>query len=236
MILLRFILLLSDKLPILLKKGSEADLLLIDWYGERALSKLRTQRFYRNPILDKELRYRRTIREAEMLSKAKEAGIRSPYVYFLDTYRNEIIMEYIEGAILKSVFSVDLASKLGECIAKLHSKNIIHGDITTSNFILENHSQNNADNTKLRAQNNTELAIIDFGLSFFSQRLEDMASDVRMLKEVLNSVHYEIFDQAFLNFSEEYSSFSPLGRGRKVLRKVDEIQSRGRYSRIVNSY
>lgn len=226
MILLRFILLLSDKLPILLKKGSEADLLLIDWYGKRALSKLRTQRFYRNPILDKELRYRRTIREAEMLSKAKEAGIRSPYVYFLDTYRNEIIMEYIEGAILKSVFSVDLASKLGECIAKLHSKNIIHGDITTSNFILENHSQNK----------HTELAIIDFGLSFFSQRLEDMASDVRMLKEVLNSVHYEIFDQAFLNFSEEYSSFSPLGRGRKVLRKVDEIQSRGRYSRIVNSY
>lgn len=226
MILLRFILLLSDKLPILLKKGSEADLLLIDWYGKRALSKLRTQRFYRNPILDKELRQRRTIHEAEMLSKAKEARIRSPYVYFLDTYRNEIIMEYIEGAILKSVFSADLALKLGECIAKLHSKNIIHGDITTSNFILENHSQNK----------HTELAIIDFGLSFFSQRLEDMASDVRMLKEVLNSVHYEIFDQAFLNFSEEYSAFSPSDRGRKVLRKVDEIQSRGRYSRIVNSY
>ncbi len=226
MILLRFILLLSDKLPILLKKGSEADLLLIDWYGKRALSKLRTERLYRNPILDKELRHRRTIREAEMLSKAKEARIRSPYVYFLDTYRNEIIMEYIEGANLKSVFSANLALKLGECIAKLHSRNIIHGDITTSNFILENRSQDNY----------TELAIIDFGLSFFSQRLEDMASDVRMLKEVLNSVHYEIFDQAFSNFSEEYSSFSPSGRGRKVLRKVDEIQSRGRYSRIANSY
>jgi TP53 regulating kinase and related kinases len=226
MILLRIILLLSDKIPILLEKGSEADLLLIDWYGKRALSKLRTQRFYRNPILDKELRHRRTIREAEMLSKAKEARIRAPYIYFLDTYRNEIIMEYIEGANLKSVFSAELALKLGECIAKLHSKNIIHGDITTSNFILENRSQNNY----------TELAIIDFGLSFFSQRLEDMASDVRMLKEVLNSVHYEIFDQAFSNFSEEYSSFSPSSRGRKVLRKVDEIQSRGRYSRMANSY
>jgi TP53 regulating kinase-like protein len=226
MILLRIILLLSDKIPILLEKGSEADLLLIDWYGKRALSKLRTQRFYRNPILDKELRHRRTIREAEMLSKAKEARIRAPYVYFLDTYRNEIIMEYIEGANLKSVFSAELALKLGECIAKLHSKNIIHGDITTSNFILENRSQNNY----------TELAIIDFGLSFFSQRLEDMASDVRMLKEVLNSVHYEIFDQAFSNFSEEYSSFSPSSRGRKVLRKVDEIQGRGRYSRMANSY
>ena len=226
MILLRFISLLSNKLPILLKKGSEADLFLIDWYGNRALSKMRTERSYRHPTLDRELRHRRTIREAEMLSKAKETGIRSPYVYFLDTNRNEIIMEYIEGVNLKSVFSSSLALKLGECIAKLHSKNIIHGDVTTSNFIVKSRPR----------ESYPELAIIDFGLSFFSQRLEDMASDVRMLKEVLNSVHYEIYDQAFSNFSDAYSSFSPSEKGKKVLRKVDEIQSRGRYSRIANSY
>ncbi len=226
MILLRFISLLSNKLPILLKKGSEADLFLIDWYGNRALSKMRTERSYRHPTLDRELRHRRTIREAEMLSKAKETGIRSPYLYFLDTHRNEIIMEYIEGVNLKSVFSSSLALKLGECIAKLHSKNIIHGDVTTSNFIFESRPR----------ESYPELAIIDFGLSFFSQRLEDMASDVRMLKEVLNSVHYEIYDQAFSNFSDAYSSFSPSEKGKKVLRKVDEIQSRGRYSRIANSY
>ena len=77
-------------------------------------------------------------------------------------------MEYIEGVNLKTVFSVDLASKLGQCIAKLHFKNIIHGDVTTSNFILETHPRNNS----------AGLAIIDFGLSFYSQRLEDMASEV----------------------------------------------------------
>ncbi len=226
MILLGFISLLSNKHPSLLKKGSEADLFLIDWYGKQALSKIRTKRSYRHPTLDKELRHRRTIREAEMLSKAKGTGIRSPYVYFLDTHRNEIIMEYIKGANLKSVFSSSLALKLGECIAKLHSKNIIHGDVTTSNFILESHSR----------ESYPELAIIDFGLSFFSHRVEDMASDVRMLKEVLNSVHYEIFEQAFSNFSDAYLSFSPFEKGGKVLRKVDEIQSRGRYSRVVDSY
>jgi TP53 regulating kinase-like protein len=161
-----------------------------------------------------------------MLSKAKEAGIRSPYLYFVDAHRNEIIMEYIKGVNLKTVFSADLALKLGECIAKLHSINIIHGDVTTSNFILEGCSQDSR----------TELAIIDFGLSFFSQRLEDMASEVRMLKEVLSSVHYEVFDQAFLKFSEAYSSFSPPERGRKVLQKVEEIQSRGRYARNANAY
>jgi TP53 regulating kinase-like protein len=187
---------------------------------------LRTERSYRHPVLDRELRHRRTIREAEMLSKAKEAEVRSPYLYFVDTHRNEIIMEYIEGVTLKTVFSADLALKLGECIAKLHSKNIIHGDVTTSNFILESCPWDRY----------TELAIIDFGLSFFSQRLEDMASEVRMLKEVLNSTHCDIFDEAFSNFSEAYSSFSPSERGRRVLRKVDEIQNRGRYSRIANSY
>jgi TP53 regulating kinase-like protein len=161
-----------------------------------------------------------------MLSKAKEAGIRSPYLYFVDAHRNEIIMEYIKGVNLKTVFSADLALKLGECIAKLHSINIIHGDVTTSNFILEGCSQDSR----------TELAIIDFGLSFFSQRLEDMASEVRMLKEVLSSVHYEVFDQAFLKFSEAYSSFSPPERGKKVLQKVEEIQSRGRYARNANAY
>jgi TP53 regulating kinase-like protein len=187
---------------------------------------MRTVRSYRHPTLDRELRHRRTIREAEMLSKAKETGNRSPYVYFLDTHRNEIIMEYIKGVNLKSVFSSSLALKLGECIAKLHSKNIIHGDVTTSNFILEIR----------RGESNPELAIMDFGLSFFSQRLEDMASDVRMLKEVLNSVHHEIFDQAFSNFSAAYSSYTPFEKGKKVLRKVDEIQSRGRYSRVTNSH
>ncbi|MGC2307612.1 MAG: KEOPS complex kinase/ATPase Bud32, partial [Nitrososphaeraceae archaeon] len=167
---------MSNRLPVLVKKGSEADLYLIDWYDKQAISKLRTKRSYRHPVLDRELRYRRTIHEAEMLSKAKEIGIRSPSLYFLDTQRNEIIMEYIEGVNLKTVLSADLALKLGECVAKLHFKNIIHGDVTTSNFILE----------RLSRQNDTRLAIIDFGLSFYSQRLEDMASDVRMLKEILN--------------------------------------------------
>lgn len=225
MMLLRSILPLSNRLPVLIKKGSEADLYLIDWYDKQAISKLRTKRSYRHPLLDRELRYRRTIHEAEMLSKAKEIGIRSPSLYFLDTQRNEIIMEYIEGVNLKTVLSADLALKLGECVAKLHFKNIIHGDVTTSNFILE----------RLSRQNDTRLAIIDFGLSFYSQRLEDMASDVRMLKEVLNSVHHELFDQTFSNFVKAYSSFSPYERGRKVIRKVDEIEGRGRYSRITDS-
>jgi TP53 regulating kinase and related kinases len=226
MTLLRFIILLSNRPPILLKKGSEADLFLVNWYEKQALSKLRTERTYRHPILDRELRHRRTIREALMLSKAKEAGVRSPYLYFFDAQRNEIIMEYIEGVNLKTVFSVDLASKLGQCIAKLHFKNIIHGDVNTSNFILETHPRDNS----------AGLAIIDFGLSFYSQRLEDMASEVRMLKEVLSSVHYDLFDQAFSNFADAYSSYSPHERGRKVLRKVDEIEGRGRYSRIASSY
>ena len=94
MILLGFILLLSNKLPNLLKKGSEADLFLIDWYGKRALSKMRTERSYRHPLLDGKLDTEGLFARQRCSRRPKEQGIRSPCVYFLDTHRNEIIMEY----------------------------------------------------------------------------------------------------------------------------------------------
>jgi TP53 regulating kinase-like protein len=221
----RSILLLSNTRRVLLKKGAEADLFLIDWYGSRAISKIRTRSTYRHPVLDNELRRQRTIREAVMLAKVKDAGIRSPYLYFLDTLHDELIMEYVDGVSLKDVLSSGLAFKIGECIGKLHLKNIIHGDVTTSNFILDRSSNGK----------NIKLVMIDFGLSFYSQRLEDMASDIRMFKEVLSSVHHDLFDLAYRSFIDAYLSNTTNERGMKILRKVKEIERRGRYSRLTYS-
>ena len=63
-------------------------------------------------------------------------------------------MEYIENAtVLKSFIDENISGKidvvhlldfigrgLGTVIAKLHSKHIIHGDLTTSNILLKNNS------------------------------------------------------------------------------------------------
>lgn len=66
--------------------------------------------------------------------------------------RRCIYMEYIQDAIILKDFIDEKVSKetnddrllnfiaqgLGTIIAKLHSKNIIHGDMTTSNVLLKN--------------------------------------------------------------------------------------------------
>lgn len=157
-----------------------------------------------------------------MLSKSKDAGVRSPYLYFLDALHYELIMEFIEGVSLKDVLSSDLAFRIGQYVGSLHSKNIVHGDLTTSNFILDRNSRKNSD-----------LVMIDFGLSFFSERLEDMASDLRMFKEVLSSMHHEIYSYAYSSFVDAYLSSSHTERAKKTLKKVREIERRGRYSRTV---
>lgn len=65
-------------------------------------------------------------------------------------------MEYIQDAIILKDFIDEKVSKetnddrllnfiaqgLGTVIAKLHSKNIIHGDMTTSNVLLKNIDDN----------------------------------------------------------------------------------------------
>src|SRR3712207_6143393 len=86
----------SFYLPILLlhyeiiKRGAEADIFLVEWHKDKAISKLRTSKKYRHKILDNIIRVRRTIHEANMLHAAKATGIKTPFVYFLDLNRAEI--------------------------------------------------------------------------------------------------------------------------------------------------
>ena len=200
---------------ILLKKGAESELYLIDWHDAHAISKVRIAKAYRNPSIDIPLRKRRTLHEANILSQVKFFGINTPFIYFLDINNFEIIMEYIEGKTIKDFFYSDLCINIGEIVGTLHCNNIIHGDITTSNFII---SLNGA------------IFIIDFGLSFFSERYEDKAADIRLFKEILTSFHVEDFDKSFKNFYDGYKKICGNITSR-VFKTVGEIEKRGRYSR-----
>lgn len=200
---------------ILLKKGAESELYLIDWHDAHAISKVRIVKAYRNPSIDIPLRKRRTLHEANILSQVKFFGINTPFIYFLDINNFEIIMEYIEGKTIKDFFSSDLCISIGEIVGTLHCNNIIHGDITTSNFII---SLNGA------------IFIIDFGLSFFSERYEDKAADIRLFKEILTSFHVDDFDISFKNFYDGYKKICGSITS-KVFKTVGKIEKRGRYSR-----
>jgi TP53 regulating kinase and related kinases len=199
----------------LLKKGAESELYLINWYGYHAVSKVRIRKDYRHPSIDVPLRKQRTIHEANILSQVKLLGIDAPFVYFLDLSNFEIVMEYIQGKTLKDVFSPKLCTIVGKIIGTLHSNNIIHGDITTSNFIVSR---------------NGIINLIDFGLSFISERYEDKAADIRLFKEVLNSINIEDFDESFGNFCNGYNqNYTKVTS--TIFKTVNDIEKRGRYSR-----
>ena len=199
----------------LLKRGAESELYLIDWYGYEAVSKIRLPKKYRHYTIDSALRKQRTLHEANIMSSVKMFGVETPFIYFLNPDNFEIVMEYVVGSVLKDVFSPVLCHELGNIIATLHFNNIIHGDITTSNFILTPQKH---------------LIIFDFGLSFFSERLEDKAADIRLFKEILNSVHVEYFELSFENFLLGYSKIYGK-KSLKIFNTVKEIEQRGRYSR-----
>lgn len=200
----------------IIKRGAEADVYLIPWFKTVAISKLRSPKKYRNITLDNLIRGRRTIHEATMLNDVKTTGIKTPFIYFLDPKRAEIIMEYIDGENVKNILSPEIGFEMGKYVSILHNKNIIHGDLTTSNFI----------------KRKKDLYLIDFGLSFYSQRIEDMATDIRIIKEILSSAHIQIFYDTYERFLKGYE-LTTNNNFSRILKVVKDIEARGRYARVV---
>ena len=198
----------------LVKRGAEADIYIVEWDSKKAVSKVRPPRSYRHQELDSSIRKYRTIHEASFMSAAKSAGVMTPFVHFVDPVRAEIIMEFIEGQNTRDVLVPDICYKIGCCAALLHASNIIHGDLTTSNFIM-----------------NKRLVLLDFGLSYYSERTEDMATDIRLIKEVFTSAHIPV-RKAFPSFVEGYTSVAGRKKTDKILENVKSIEQRGRYARV----
>jgi TP53 regulating kinase-like protein len=200
--------------PLLIKRGAEADIYIVEWDSKKAVSKVRSPKSYRHPDLDAAIRKYRTIHEASFMSAAKSAGVMTPFVYFVDPVKAEIIMEFIEGQNVRDALTPDICYKIGRCAALLHASNIIHGDLTTSNFVM-----------------NKRLVLLDFGLSYYSERTEDMATDIRLIKEVFTSAHIAV-RKAFPCFVEGYASVVGTKKIDKTLENVRKIEQRGRYARM----
>lgn len=200
--------------PLLIKRGAEADIYIMEWDGTKAVSKVRSPKSYRHPELDSTIRKYRTIHEANFISIAKLAGVMTPFVYFVDPTKAEIIMEFVPGQNAKDTLTPEICYEIGCCAALLHASNIIHGDLTTSNFL-----------------KNETLILLDFGLSYYSERTEDKATDIRLIKEVFTSAHISIRN-AFPCFVKGYASIAGRKKTDKILENVRNIEQRGRYARM----
>ncbi len=200
----------------LISRGAEADIYLGKWGPLDAVYKVRIRKPYMNEVLDSFLRRTRTLREAKMLRTAR-AYIPTPHVLYVGPKSYVLVLEYISGRVMKDELNSNpsLAFYMGVYLARLHSNGIAHGDPNTSNMILGASGK---------------YYMIDFGLSYFTERIEDYAVDVHLFREILNVQHTEVYDEALRSFYEGYFSESKIEKNR-MLDKLDEIEKRGRYSR-----
>ncbi len=203
---------IMKKIPLkrLIGNGAEARI-----YRERSkVIKHRQAKSYRIRELDDSIRRSRTKREAKFIQKLRLLGIDAPKLIKVDENSMEIVMEYVDGQLLKDIFDKNYAKyskSLGEIIAKLHDNDMIHGDLTTSNMILRS----------------GRIFLIDFGLSFFSKKIEDKAVDLHLLKQALESKHWKVFDKAFKIIFDTYRKKS--WNGEATVSRLKEVELRGRY-------
>jgi TP53 regulating kinase-like protein len=205
----------------LFKKGAEASLYLTDWHQRRVIIKKRIPKKYRPPMLDEQIRSYRTVHEPQLIHEAKAAGVPTPLIYMVNVPESSITMEYIEGQQVKQLLNTvskakrnDICVKIGESIAQLHRNSLIHGDLTTSNMIL---------NPK------DKLFFVDFGLGEKNGELEAQGVDLHLLKRALQSTHYLFWEECFQSVLCGYTSVLGVELAEKVYEKIREIEKRGRY-------
>ena len=200
-------------------RGAEAVL----YQSKDKVIKHRLKKTYRVKEIDDRLRRFRSNREKKIFQKLEDKGFNAPRLLKTsekDTVigKNIISMDLIEGDVLKNVLEeIDYrkcCETIGRMVAELHKNSIIHSDLTTSNMILN--------------QDKNKLYFIDFGLSYFSEKVEDMAVDLHLLRQALESKHHTIHNEAFRHVIVGYSSIVSFSKSKEVINRLEKVEKRGR--------
>ncbi|MFC1755154.1 KEOPS complex kinase/ATPase Bud32 [Thermoproteota archaeon] len=192
-------------------QGAEAIL----YKDKQNVLKDRFEKKYRHPEIDRSLRKSRTRREAKVIDKLQQINFPVPKLINMDDKEMKIEMEHIPGPKLRDVFEENpkvYSRIIGEMVAKLHNNNIIHQDLTTSNMILN--------------EKNKMIYFIDFGLSFFSEKEEDKAVDLHLLRHALESKHYKVWKEAFDEVVKAYKA--NCRDADIILKRLEKVEKRGR--------
>lgn len=217
---------------VLTKQGAEARIYSATLLSRPVIIKERFKKSYRHPTLDEKLTHRRTCQEVRSIARCRKAGISTPVIYFVDYSSHKIYMENVlnstpvrdflnvklpkgvEGSSPEFQSLDSLANRLGSILARMHSVDVIHGDLTTSNMLLR--------------ENDGDIVLIDFGLSYISSLVEDKGVDLYVLERALLSTHpnteefFKIVLQSYCNGSSNSE------KAQEVLKKLDEVRLRGR--------
>ncbi|KDQ22583.1 hypothetical protein PLEOSDRAFT_1079844 [Pleurotus ostreatus PC15] len=183
------------------------------------LVKHRFRKGYRHPTLDASLTRSRVAGEARALLKCLRAGVNVPGIRMVDATEGILGIEWIEGVCVRKLLPGDaLMGLIGTEIAKMHLAGIIHGDLTTSNMILE-------------SSQSPRLVLIDFGLSYHSGLVEDKAVDLYVLERAFASTHPDS-EPMFSSVLKAYEV--RMGKHwASVSKRLDDVRLRGRKRSMV---
>jgi TP53 regulating kinase-like protein len=172
------------------------------------LVKERLQKAYRIKELDDKIIKQRTKKEVTILKKLNSLNISTPKLIKITS--NVIEMEFINGLTVKQLDKGDndlreVFFEIGKLVSEIHKNNIIHGDLTTSNFIFTN-----------------KVFIIDFGLSYVSNKSEDKAVDLYVFEKSVGCAH----DLKYLD--DFYRGYNEKNEEKEVMERLELVRKRGR--------
>ena len=238
-------------MSILLSQGAEGKIYIGEFLSKKCLVKERFKKKYRVEELDKKLTKSRMLNESRNIFRASKLGIKVPTLYFIDLIERKIYMEYLENScqlkvILQSIYSNEdisiyeslldkISNDLGNMLSKLHSGDLIHGDLTPSNILLkikeDTNSEllNNAEQIILKNKKYDYMYLIDFGLSSVAlstnSSLEDKAVDLYVLKRAIissNPKSDELFEKAMNIYKKNCKD------GEEIIQRYKIVEMRGR--------
>lgn len=205
---------------------------------EKYIVKYRPHKSYRHPILDAQLTKHRTLAEARLLQRlATIDNVNCPNLIAVDARAGLIWMEFI-GEELKDgqlsslknwlwQYNQDptaavtsevetMLKSVGKEIGSLHLNDLIHGDLTSSNIVIQ----------KQKAY------LIDFGLGSLSTLVEDKAVDLYVLERAMLSTHplyAEKYNQWLLEgYTSVYTGKQNQKKLKEVLNRYEDVRMRGR--------
>lgn len=205
--------------PELIALGAEAVIIKACYNSVPSIFKVRVGKPYRDRRLDAMIIRERSEAEAKILAELRLMGLNVPALYYVDASEGLIVMEFVDGVLLKDLVAndadgvSDYLRGLGAMVAKIHRTGIVHGDLTTSNVIVRG----------------GEVYLIDFGLARYSRRLEDLATDLHLFIRAVESTHFSRKEVLLRNFIKGYSDVGGKDLADSLLGKVKEIRLRGRY-------
>ncbi len=203
-----------------LAKGAESIIYKVEQWGLPLVLKWRQGKSYLLKDIDSQLRKSRTSRECKMLTVSRTLGVPTPAVYSVDLNKHIITMDFISGTQFKQLAGqiprsnlISLSYGFGKLIATLHEGDVVHGDPTTSNVIIDDKSR---------------MWIIDFGLSEMNATTEMKGVDLHLIHRALETTHWDLQETMLDATLEGYVEV--LGNTAELtLSRMKEIRERGRY-------